>query len=135
MYRAFFRKYWALFLLNRKFVGGNIGFFGGNVRLVFKDIGLVCGRVSARPTHTATHCNTLHLTSSLCSTLQHTTTRCHTLQHAATRCNTLQPTATRYISLYYGLATISRLLKIIGLFCKKALLKRLYSAEETWIME
>ena len=29
----------------------------------------------------------------------------------------------------YGVATISRLLKMIGLFCKRALLKRLYSAE------
>jgi len=27
----------------------------------------------------------------------------------------------------YGVATISRLLKIIGLFCKRALYKRLYS--------
>ena len=32
----------------------------------------------------------------------------------------------------YGLATISRLLKIIGLFCKKTLSKRLYSAKETY---
>ena len=31
----------------------------------------------------------------------------------------------------YGVATISRLLKIIGLFCKRALLKRPHSAKET----
>ena len=31
----------------------------------------------------------------------------------------------------YGVATTSRLLKIIGLFCKRALLKRRYSAKET----
>jgi len=31
----------------------------------------------------------------------------------------------------YGVATISRLLKIIGLFCKRALRKSLYSAKET----
>jgi len=31
----------------------------------------------------------------------------------------------------YGVATTCRLLKIIGLFCKRALLKRLYSARET----
>ena len=31
----------------------------------------------------------------------------------------------------YGVATISRLLKIIRLFCKKALSKRRYSAKET----
>jgi len=32
----------------------------------------------------------------------------------------------------YGVATISRLLKIICLFCKRALLKRRYSAKETY---
>jgi len=32
----------------------------------------------------------------------------------------------------YGVATMSRLLKDIGLFCKRALWKRLYSARETY---
>ena len=32
----------------------------------------------------------------------------------------------------YGVATISRLHKIIGLFCKRSLLKRRYSAKETY---
>jgi len=32
----------------------------------------------------------------------------------------------------YGVATISRLLKMIGLFCKRALYKRSYSAKETY---
>ena len=32
----------------------------------------------------------------------------------------------------YGVATISRLLKITGLVCKRALLKRQYSAKETY---
>jgi len=32
----------------------------------------------------------------------------------------------------YGVATISRLLKIIGLFCKRALWNRRYSAKETY---
>ena len=31
-----------------------------------------------------------------------------------------------------GVATISRLLQIIGLFCKRALQKRLYSTKETY---
>ena len=31
----------------------------------------------------------------------------------------------------YGVTTISRLLKITGVFCKRALYKRLYSAKET----
>ena len=35
-------------------------------------------------------------------------------------------------STAYGVATISRLLKMIGLFCKRALQKRLYSAKETY---
>ena len=34
--------------------------------------------------------------------------------------------------LRYGVAAISRLLKIIGLFCRRALHKRLYSAKETY---
>jgi len=33
---------------------------------------------------------------------------------------------------YYGVAMTRRLLKIIGLFCKRALSKRLYSAKETY---
>ena len=36
-----------------------------------------------------------------------------------------------YKSTYYVVATIRRLLKTIGLFCKRALQKRLYSAKET----
>jgi len=35
-------------------------------------------------------------------------------------------------SVHYGVATISRLLTIIGLFCKRALQKRLYPAKETY---
>ena len=79
-------------------------------------------------THCNTHCNTHAATH--CNT--HTAT--HTLQH--THCNT--HTATHYVccsvkcfwSLHmnvsvevicYGVATISRLLIIIGLFCKRAL--------------
>ena len=87
--------------------------------------------------------------------LQHTATHCNTPQHTATHCNTLQHTATLppitwllwrvlmwtwiigsltlpKIRLDYGVATISRLLKMIGLFCKRALQKRLYSAKETY---
>jgi len=33
---------------------------------------------------------------------------------------------------HYGVATISRLLKILGLFCKRALQKRRYSAKATY---
>jgi len=36
------------------------------------------------------------------------------------------------LNLNNGLATISRLLKITGLFCKRALSKRTYSAKETY---
>jgi len=32
----------------------------------------------------------------------------------------------------YGVATLGRLLQIIGLVCKRALFKRLYSAKETY---
>jgi len=36
---------------------------------------------------------------------------------------------------YYGVASISRLLKMKGLFCKRALQKRRYSARETYIFK
>ena len=36
------------------------------------------------------------------------------------------------IYINYGVATISRLLKMIALFCNRALLKKLYSAKETY---
>jgi len=36
------------------------------------------------------------------------------------------------IAISYVVATLGRLLKIIGLFCKRALWKRLYSAKETY---
>ena len=37
-----------------------------------------------------------------------------------------------HIWIRYGVATISRIDKIVGLFCKRALQKRRYSAEETY---
>jgi len=36
-----------------------------------------------------------------------------------------------YVSFRYGVATLSRIDKIVGLFCKRALYKRRYSAKET----
>jgi len=36
---------------------------------------------------------------------------------------------------YYGVATMNRLLRIIGLLCRRALEKRLYSAKETYILK
>ena len=35
-------------------------------------------------------------------------------------------------TLWYGVASVSRIDKITGLFCKRALLKRRYSAKETY---
>jgi len=36
------------------------------------------------------------------------------------------------VCMRYGVASISRLLKMTGLFCKRTLYKRLYSAKETY---
>jgi len=45
----------------------------------------------------------------------------------------LRHTNTSFMSkVWYGVATISRLLKITGLFCKRALWKRRFSAKETY---
>ena len=78
----------------------------------------------------ATHCNTL----------QYSTTHCNTLQHTATHCSTLHGGAHGYQSVLqcvavccsvlrergggthrYGVALVSRIDKIIGLFFKRAL--------------
>ena len=40
-----------------------------------------------------------------------------------------------FLVTWYGVATISRFLKIIGLFCKRALQKRLYSAKLTYYLK
>ena len=77
--------------------------------------------------HTATHCNTLQHTATHCNTLQHTVTHCNTHTYSAViHCDTYTHSASSRSSSSvifsgYGVATISRLLKIIGLFCKRAL--------------
>jgi len=75
-----------------------------------------------RHTHTYTHTHT--------HTYTHTHTPCAVKSHS--------PAALARFCLYfptYGVASISRLLKIIGLFCTRALQKRLYSAKETYNFE
>jgi len=66
--------------------------------------------------HTATHCNTLHVTDAggvrartklpalqhlHCSTLQHSATHCNTLQQSAIHCNILQHSATHCNTLQH----------------------------------
>ena len=53
-------------------------------------------------------------------------------RHTHTHTHTYSPSHTQNYRAYYGVATISRLLKSTGLFCKRALQKRLYSAKETY---
>jgi len=60
---------------------------------------------------------------------------CSVLQCIAVYCSVLQCNVVNVsvdLSRDYGMACISRLLKIIGLFCKRALLKRQCSAKETY---
>ena len=76
------------------------------------------------------------------SVLQCAAVCCSVLQCAAVCCSVLQCVAvfiTTCCSLLqtvsvvgYGMATISRFLQMTGLFCKKALKKRRYSANETY---
>ena len=97
-------------------------------------------RDSRTQTHTATHCDTLQHTETHCNTLQHTAThRCALLWigdsgiHWRHRLHAhLQfQLGLRGIQCY-GVASISRLLKIISLFCKRTLSKRQYSAKKTY---
>ena len=70
------------------------------------------GTALALPVWTcATHCNTP----------QNTATHCNTLQRTATHCNTLQFLSQHVpdtLCQHYWVDTISRLLKIKGLFCR-----------------
>jgi len=86
--------------------------------------------------HTATHCNTLQHTATHCNTLQHTAAYCNcstptNYTHAsATHCNTLHTQDNLHIyrayrasgnitTSRYVVASMSRRLRIIGLFCKE----------------
>jgi len=102
--------------------------------------------------HTVTRCITLQHTAH-CNILQHNATlqqkighsighillimRNGSIQHTATHCNTLQYTAIHCNTplnkiIGYGVALVSRIDSIIGLFCKRALYKRQYSDKETY---
>jgi len=57
------------------------------------------------------------------------------VQHTAqisTQKSSVEGFTYEYSNVGYGVATISRLLRIIGLFCKRALYKLRYSAQETY---
>jgi len=55
---------------------------------------------------------------------------CHTWRRHVTHRKESYHTARSHVA--YGVATIRRLLKIIGVFCKRALQKRIHSAKETY---
>ena len=81
------------------------------------------------PSVLATHMQ--HILQHICNT--YVTHMQHILQHTPyTLRHTCRSVLAQCVTLCYGVATISTLLKIIGLFCKRALQKRLYSAKETY---
>jgi len=71
--------------------------------------------------HSMVQCGVLHSSVS-----QYIAVCCSVWQYIAI------PQITSSFAISYGVASISRLLKIIGLFCKRALSKRRYSAKETY---
>jgi len=56
----------------------------------------------------------------------------HQNHNCGTKCVVDAVLCERKRPMWYGVATISRLLKTIGLFCKRTLYKRRYSAKETY---
>ena len=97
-------------------------------------------------THTHTHTHTYKYANAHAHThklsLTHTNMCIDRFMYVSPRTHyTNSPTTYSYFQLYisvhqthtssYGVASTSRLLKIIGLFCKRALSKRRYSAKET----
>jgi len=81
---------------------------------------------NARCTHTNIHVTLTRTHTNIHATL----TRTHTNTHASLKRNTRDLCSVCVSS--YGVATSSRLLTIICLFCKRALSKRRYSAKETY---
>ena len=69
--------------------------------------------------HTATHCNTLQHTATYINlSTQHSSAACNTLQHTDPNCSTLQNTTVLSTIYCYGVATVSKIDKMIGLFCR-----------------
>jgi len=97
--------------------------------LLEKMFSLHSPRATYTVTHTHTHTHTCTQTDRQTDrqTQRQTQTQIHTRTLTRTRAHTEGDT-----TYTYGVATISRLLKIIGLFCERALQKRLYSAKETY---
>jgi len=81
-------------------------------------------------THTRKHVHTHAQTRAHTPMLIYTHTRTH--NRDTTVCVICFKTCTPLSTSWYGVATISRPLKIISLFCKRALSKRLYSAKEIY---
>jgi len=79
----------------------------------------------------AVHCSALQCVATFyivkCVAVRCSALQCRAVRHAATVCNTMQHTATHrrarhtFVPVTCGVATIRRLLKIIGLFCKRVL--------------
>ena len=84
--------------------------------------------ISHMYTHTSTHTQTHTLSRSHTLSLAHSHTHTHTHPSAWFICEILLIGCIAS----YGVPTIGRHLKIIGLFCKRALQKRLYSSNETY---
>jgi len=82
-------------------------------------------------------CSVLQCVAVCCSVLQWVAVCCSVLQCVAVCGSVLQSLACLKYHLdatirYSGVATISRLLNMISLLCKRALQNRLYSAKETY---
>jgi len=75
-------------------------------------------------------CSVLRCVAVCCSA----NSRCTRKPHRLTVCCSAVVAVTLVGINGYGVATIHRLLKIIGLFCKRALEKRRYSAKKTCIL-
>jgi len=99
----------------------------------------------------AVHYSVLQCVAVCCSVLQCVAVCCSVLQCVAVCCSVLQRHIVYWVWVttlktkkhsslidcffVYWVASTSRLLKIIGLFCKRALQKRRYSAKETYNFE
>ena len=79
-------------------------------------------------------CDMTHTCGMTCADVWHDSRVCAYVWHDLCIC-VAWLTSTVNLPYTYGVATISRLLKFIGLFCKRARLKSRYYANETYIFK
>ena len=91
----------------------------------------MCRNIMSCVTHLVCHCVSQHHVMCHTCHVSHTHVMCHTYNVLLSN-NIMSECLSIACLIGYGLALVSRIDKMIGLFCKRARLKRQYSGKETY---